>query len=142
MRLDADACLVDLRACDPLIDREWREFQKLRNDPMVTPIGAILRRCCIDELPQLVNILLGEMGVVGPRPIAANQVADYGASFRRYATVRPGLTGLWQVARQRNPSFRGRIAADRLYLRRKSLLHDLWIILRTIPVVLLGKGCH
>ncbi|MGH6925818.1 MAG: sugar transferase [Propylenella sp.] len=142
MRLDADACLVDLRASDPRVDLEWRQFQKLRNDPRITPIGALLRRCCIDELPQLLNVLLGEMSIVGPRPIAADQIVDYGRSLQSYAMVRPGLTGLWQVSRGRSPSFRGRVAADRLYLRRKSFLRDLWIILRTVPVVVLGRGCH
>jgi len=142
MTVDADARLADLRASDPCVDFEWRELQKLRNDPRITMVGAFLRRSCVDELPQLVNVLRGEMSVVGPRPITDRQISEYGRRFAAYASVRPGLTGLWQVCRQDHPSFRSRIAADRLYLRRKSFAGDLMIILKTIPVVISGRGCR
>lgn len=140
MVVDADERLAALRAADPAVDREWKSNQKLKNDPRVTIAGVFLRRSCIDELPQLINVLRGDMSVVGPRPITEAQIGEYGRRFPEYTTVRPGLTGLWQVSRERHPTFSNRIAADWLYIRRQCFWLDLRIMFRTVPVVIMGKG--
>jgi exopolysaccharide production protein ExoY len=120
----------------------WLAERKLRNDPRVTPLGAVLRKLSVDELPQLFNILIGQMSVVGPRPVVADELENYRGSAGHYLRTRPGLTGLWQVSGRNDTSYRERVRLDRLYVRRWSMLLDLWIILRTFPAVLYSRGAR
>lgn len=120
----------------------WLAERKLTNDPRVTPIGSVLRKLSVDELPQLWNILLGQMSIVGPRPVVAEELENYGIVARDYLRTRPGLTGLWQVSGRNDASYRKRVMLDRLYVRRWSMALDLWIILRTIPAVLAARGAR
>jgi exopolysaccharide production protein ExoY len=125
---------------DPNAAREWREKQKLAKDPRVTPLGRLLRVTSADELPQLVNVLLGDMSIVGPRPILPEQIDDYGAAFARYCTARPGITGLWQVSGRNETTFHRRSEFDETYLRAWNLLADVVLLARTVSVVLRGRG--
>jgi lipopolysaccharide/colanic/teichoic acid biosynthesis glycosyltransferase len=109
---------------------------RLKNDPRLTPLGRFLRLSGLEEGPQLLNVLRGEMSLVGPEPIRADAVAAFGPRFRAYASVRPGMTGLWQVRRLRPESFRRRVAMDVLYARRKSVLLDVGIVLASAPTLL------
>jgi lipopolysaccharide/colanic/teichoic acid biosynthesis glycosyltransferase len=140
MRLDADSLLDAFLEADPGFRLAWQQNQKLWNDPRCTRLGAFLRRSSLDELPQLWNVLRGEMSLVGPRPILPGQQAQYGPLFERYASLRPGLTGLWQVMGRNHLSFAGRIFLDQVYISQRSLLLDAYILLRTIWVVLSGQG--
>jgi undecaprenyl-phosphate galactose phosphotransferase len=140
MAIDAERQLQALLASDPVAAREWAETQKLTLDPRVTAIGALLRRTSLDELPQLLNVLRGEMSLVGPRPIIDDEVARYAADIATYCAVRPGLTGLWQVSGRSQTSYARRVQLDVSYVRNWSLLRDLSILLRTVPAVLLRRG--
>ena len=140
MRGDADAVLGSLLASSPDARNEWAANQKLRNDPRITRLGRVLRKLSLDELPQLVNILRGEMSVVGPRPVVPAEMPRYGAALADYCAVKPGLTGLWQVSGRNDVSYADRVALDREYSRRASFLLDLGIILRTVPAVLRARG--
>jgi exopolysaccharide production protein ExoY len=116
--------------------REWGERQKLDRDPRVTTLGRLLRRSSIDELPQLLNVLMGHMSCIGPRPIVEDEIARYGPYWLDYKATRPGMTGLWQVSGRNRLTYQTRVALDRHYVRRWSMRRDLWILLRTIPAVL------
>ncbi len=138
MVVDADARLAAHLAADPIARAEWDRDQKLKNDPRITPLGRILRKTSLDELPQLWNVLRGDMSLVGPRPIMENQVALYpGEAYHRH---RPGVTGNWQVSDRNASSFQDRARFDAQYDRTLSFLTDLWIILRTVRVVVRGTG--
>ncbi|MGB5558222.1 MAG: sugar transferase [Paracoccaceae bacterium] len=139
---DADAELARLMAADPGIATEWRTTQKLRNDPRVTRAGQLLRRTSIDELPQLWNVVMGEMSLIGPRPFTPNQKAMYDKSpdSAAYYTLRPGISGLWQVDRRNSGGFDERAPYDALYARSLSLGHDLRIIGRTLGAVCCATG--
>lgn len=113
---------------------------KLTSDPRVTKVGQILRKTSLDELPQLINVMLGEMAFVGPRPIHADEVDIYGPCVEQFKTVTPGLTGLWQTQGRSDTSYEERVRLDMLYIERRSLLFDLWILAYTIPAVLLKRG--
>ena len=141
---DAEQKLQALLASDPVVAEEWRVYKKLRKDPRVTRLGAFLRRTSLDELPQLFNILRGEMSIIGPRPITKGEIPDYGttADFEIYGSVRPGVLGLWQVSGRSNTNYSRRIALDAEYARDWSLWMDLKIVLQAIPVVLFGKGAY
>ena len=119
---------------------EWELTQKLKNDPRITAVGRVLRKSSLDELPQLINILRGEMSVVGPRPVIRNEIRKYGQHAEFYLRARPGLTGPWQVSGRNDVSYETRVAFDRNYVENWSLVTDLVIILRTVPAVLLGRG--
>ena len=121
---------------------EWERDHKLRNDPRVTPIGRMLRKTSLDELPQLFNILRGEMHFVGPRPVTIEELARYGNRRRHYLSVRPGLTGLWQVSGRNNTSYEERVQFDSEYVERRNPLFDSWIVVRTVKVMLTGEGAH
>jgi Undecaprenyl-phosphate galactose phosphotransferase WbaP len=121
---------------------EWRETQKLRKDPRLTRVGRILRRTSLDELPQLWNILRGEMSLVGPRPIVADEVEKYGDSFELYRQVPPGLTGLWQVSGRNNTTYEERVELDTYYVRNWSPWIDIYLLVRTVEVVLRGQGAY
>jgi len=142
MTVDADARLAHLLETDAAARAEWQETQKLRDDPRITPLGRFLRRSCLDELPQLVNVLRGEMSLVGPRPIVAGEAARYGRHFGVYCSLKPGITGLWQVKRQDRTSYRRRVAFDLAYARARSLPLNLGILLLTVPSVLRGEGAR
>jgi lipopolysaccharide/colanic/teichoic acid biosynthesis glycosyltransferase len=142
MVVDSDARLQALLTIDPEARREWELDRKLRNDPRITRVGNFLRKSSLDELPQLFNVLKGEMSIVGPRPIVAAEIRKYGSSFRQYCAVRPGITGLWQVSGRNNLPYRRRVALDRLYARSKCLSVDLKILLLTVPAVLSRNGSY
>ncbi len=142
MRVDADAALARLLAACPASRAEWEADHKLRNDPRVSPIGRLVRKLSLDELPQLINIVRGEMSVVGPRPIVPDEVPKYGAAFADYRAVKPGLTGLWQVSGRNNTTYAARVRLDSEYRRRANFLFDIKIVLRTVPAVLCANGSY
>jgi len=137
MRADADAVLVRVLAQSPALRQEFERDFKLRDDPRITPIGKFLRRTSLDELPQFFNVLCGEMSVVGPRPIVDKEIDRYEGYMDEVLSVRPGLTGLWQVSGRNNLSYSKRVRLDLAYARGRSLMLDLAIILRTFGVLLL-----
>jgi Undecaprenyl-phosphate galactose phosphotransferase WbaP len=121
---------------------EWNRTHKLRYDPRVTPVGAFLRRYSIDELPQIWNVLMGHMSLVGPRPIVAAEVEKYGDFFSYYCRVKPGLTGLWQVSGRSKLSYDARVAIDCRYVNRWSLWGDFAILLKTFRSVVNQDGAY
>jgi exopolysaccharide production protein ExoY len=136
MTTDAEARLAQL------VDGEWVERRKLRHDPRVTPLGRFLRLSSLDELPQLINVLVGDMSLVGPRPIVADEAPLYGRRFAAYCAVRPGLTGLWQVSGRNDVSYPRRVAMDMWLVRNLTVRTYLALILRTIPAVLAREGVY
>ncbi|NDD44739.1 MAG: sugar transferase [Synechococcaceae bacterium WB9_4xC_028] len=137
MRADADQVLARVLAESATMRAEFERDFKLRQDPRITPIGRFLRRSSLDELPQFLNVLRGEMSVVGPRPIVDKEIERYGPYMDEVLAVRPGLTGLWQVSGRNNLSYAKRVRLDLAYARGRSFLLDLAIILRTFGVLLL-----
>lgn len=142
MVTDADERLRRLLHDDPEARKEWSENHKLHNDPRVTAFGRFLRRSSIDELPQLLNVLRGDMSIVGPRPIVDDEVSRYGHRFSQYAAVKPGLTGLWQVSGRNDVEYRTRVAMDCLYAKKLRPALYLRIVLATIPAVLARRGSY
>lgn len=142
MRVDAEERLAQLLAADPTAQEEWNGFQKLRRDPRVTVVGRILRKSSLDELPQLVNILRGEMSLIGPRPVTMAEVHRYGSAYPFYAAVRPGVLGLWQVKGRNRLTYPERVALDVRYVTTWSIWQDVKICALAIPVVLLGLGAY
>jgi len=142
MAVDAERRLTELLATDPAAREEWERDHKLRDDPRVTRLGAFLRRTSLDELPQLLNVLCGDMSLVGPRPIVQAEVAKYGHRFRDYCAVKPGITGLWQVSGRNDTSYRTRIALDTLYAHRRHVGLDAYILACTVPAVLTRRGSY
>ncbi|MEM1313544.1 MAG: sugar transferase [Pseudomonadota bacterium] len=138
MVVDADARLKAHLAADPAARSEWNETQKLQRDPRVTRLGGLLRAASLDELPQIWNILRGDMSFVGPRPFTPDQQTLYHG--RGYYALRPGLSGLWQVEQRNDGAFAARAVYDALYAREMSLGLDLRIIVKTLGVVLRGTG--
>jgi lipopolysaccharide/colanic/teichoic acid biosynthesis glycosyltransferase len=124
----------------PKARAEWNRTHKLRNDPRITPVGSFLRRYSIDELPQLWNVLIGQMSLVGPRPIVAAEVEKYGDCFACYCQVKPGLTGLWQVSGRSKLSYAARVALDCDYVKSWSLLRDSVILAKTFVAVVNKDG--
>lgn len=142
MVADADAKLKEWLAGDPALKEEWERDHKLRHDPRVTRMGRFLRKTSLDELPQLLNVVMGDMSLVGPRPIVAGEVKKYGAVFDEYCRVRPGITGLWQISGRNNTTYAERVSFDHYYINNWSVWMDIWILTRTIPVVLTGYGAY
>ena len=140
MCANAEAKLVTLLQQEPALRREWAKTHKLANDPRITRLGRVLRRTSLDELPQLFNVLKGEMSLVGPRPVVLGELPRYGRFQASYLAMRPGLTGLWQVTCRSESTYRRRVAIDRLYARRKCLKLDFRILLATVPAVLSRNG--
>jgi lipopolysaccharide/colanic/teichoic acid biosynthesis glycosyltransferase len=136
MRRDADKVLSAVLAQSPDLQEEFRNDFKLKNDPRITRLGKFLRRSSLDELPQFLNVLRGEMSVVGPRPIVRKELPRYGDRMDEVLAVRPGLTGLWQVSGRNNLSYEKRVKLDVRYARHRSLRLDLQIIARTFLVIL------
>lgn len=132
----------DVRASLLHLNEAWGPIFKIRSDPRITRIGGILRHSSIDELPQLINVLKGEMSLVGPRPPLPEEVAQYGRRATGRLSVTPGLTCLWQVGGRSNIPFDQWVELDLEYIRNQSLWLDFKILVRTIPAVLSGKGAH
>lgn len=142
MFMDSTERLEKLLSESPQARVEWAADHKLRDDPRITKLGLFARLFSLDELPQLANILLGHMSVVGPRPIVEAEIWRYGPYFADYCLVRPGLTGPWQVSGRNDVSYDERVRLDREYARNKSMMLDLKIIARTLPVVLGARGAY
>jgi undecaprenyl-phosphate galactose phosphotransferase len=141
MVVDSDAALEAYLAAHPQRRVEWEKYHKLRDtDPRVTKVGAFMRKWSLDELPQLINVLVGDMSLVGPRPVNIGESQEYRIELLQYLRVRPGLTGLWQVSGRSNVSFARRVQMDAWYVRNWSLWHDCVILLKTIPAVVKKKG--
>ena len=140
MYVDAEARLNRILATDPVRRAEWERNFKLASDPRVTPLGRFLRKTSLDEIPQLFNVFAGEMALVGPRPIVADEVVYYGRRYETFASVRPGVTGLWQVSGRSGTGYDRRVELDTYYVRNWSPWLDLWILRRTLGAVLLMRG--
>jgi Undecaprenyl-phosphate galactose phosphotransferase WbaP len=139
MHPNADQLLEEHLAQDPIMKQEWDQFQKLRQDPRVTRVGKVLRRFSLDELPQLFNVLIGDMSLVGPRPFFPQQEEYYGDRLLLYKCVRPGLTGMWQISGKNEVSFHERTCLDEYYVRNWSIWLDIYILARTIPTVVFNR---
>ncbi len=139
---NADQVLRQLLESNPELKAEWVRDHKLRNDPRITRIGRFLRRTSLDELPQLWNVLRGEMSLVGPRPVVREELLRYGRNVRTYLAAKPGITGLWQVTGRNDTDYRRRVVLDTYYVRNQSLALDLYILLKTTGVVLGGSGAY
>jgi exopolysaccharide production protein ExoY len=139
---DADAVLGRHLAADRKAAAEWQASRKLKDDPRITSLGLVLRKTSLDELPQLFNILAGEMSLVGPRPVVSAELPKYGNSIERYFSARPGLTGLWQISGRTDVDYGKRVALDRRYVEEWSFGRDLLIIVKTFVVVLSSRGCY
>lgn len=134
--------LAEYLAANPAAAVEWARDHKLKDDPRITPLGRFLRKSSVDELPQLFNVLTGEMSIVGPRPIVDAECEKYRRYIHEYYSVRPGITGLWQVCGRNDVSYRRRVAIDVTYVRERSLLLDLKILVMTVPAILTSKGTY
>jgi len=139
---NAPQILQDVLSKDPTLAREWQKNYKLKKDPRVTRIGAFLRHTSLDELPQLINVLRGEMSLVGPRPLVDDEIEKYGNKKDYYLKVRPGITGLWQVSGRNNIDYNHRIYLDVWYVKNWSLWHDIVILFKTCKVVLNKHGAY
>jgi lipopolysaccharide/colanic/teichoic acid biosynthesis glycosyltransferase len=142
MYQNGDAVLQRALAEDPVLNAEWKNSRKLSRDPRVTRVGKILRRTSLDELPQLWNVLRGDMSLVGPRPIIDEEVSLYGDRFDMYCRVTPGLTGLWQVSGRSRTGVTDRVKLDCYYVKNWSPWLDLHILARTARVVITGDGAY
>lgn len=139
---DAQPLLERLLREDAAAREQWAREQKLDNDPRITPIGRFLRSTSLDELPQLVNVLTGDMALVGPRPITVPELERYGFARWHYLNVRPGMTGLWQVSGRNDVSYEERVRLDRRYVEQRNLRTDVGILLQTVKVVLARDGAR
>jgi lipopolysaccharide/colanic/teichoic acid biosynthesis glycosyltransferase len=142
MVMDADQILQRYLDESPELKAEWAATHKLKRDPRVTRVGAMLRKLSLDEMPQFWNILIGDMSLIGPRPIVDAEIERYGKCFELYIQARPGLTGLWQVSGRSDTSYQRRVELDEYYLLNRSLKLDLIILLKTVYVVLGRKGAY
>jgi lipopolysaccharide/colanic/teichoic acid biosynthesis glycosyltransferase len=142
MVLNADLALTEYLAANPEAQAEWNLDHKLRNDPRITRIGKFLRKTSLDELPQLWNVLRGEMSLVGPRPIVDAEISKYAEHFDLYAKVKPGITGMWQISGRNDTTYEERVGLDAFYSRNWSPFLDIYILARTIKVVLLREGAY
>jgi len=142
MAVNAEDKLHEILESNPVLKQEWKETHKLVNDPRIIPVGRFLRRTSFDEFPQLINIFKGEMSFVGPRPIVDAEIVKYGEDFDHVFSIKPGLTGMWQVSGRSNVNYLDRVAYDIYYLQSWSVWLDLWIIFKTFGVIILGKGAY
>jgi undecaprenyl-phosphate galactose phosphotransferase len=142
MVVDAEQQLETLFQNRPELISQWRNQRKLKDDPRISPIGDFLRRSSLDELPQLFNVIKGEMSLVGPRPIVRSELARYGADSGYYLMVRPGMTGLWQVSGRSDVDYEKRIYLDTWYVKNWSIGYDLTILAKTFRVVLARNGAY
>jgi exopolysaccharide production protein ExoY len=139
---DAEAVLGTYLKQNPSARREWEASHKLTNDPRITWLGGALRKSSVDELPQLLNVIRGDMSLVGPRPIVEQEIKFYGSAIHQYYRVRPGLTGLWQVSGRSDVSYASRVSLDVDYVQNATLQRDMLILLRTVPAVLSSRGSY
>lgn len=142
MVVDAETRLAEILASDPAARAEWDRDHKLRKDPRIIPIGSFMRKWSLDELPQFFNVLMGDMSIVGPRPIVSSEAHRYGRYIENYRKLRPGITGLWQISGRNDVSYRRRVACDVVYGRSKSLVTDVRIIVMTAFVVVTARGSY
>jgi Undecaprenyl-phosphate galactose phosphotransferase WbaP len=142
MRADAESFLTELLQCNPTLRSEWERDHKLRSDPRVTRIGRLLRKTSLDELPQLWNVLRGEMSLVGPRPIVDAEITKYGEVYKLYQRVTPGISGLWQVNGRNHTGYEERVALDAYYVRNWSIWLDLVVLARTARSVVSSRGAY
>jgi Undecaprenyl-phosphate galactose phosphotransferase WbaP len=142
MTIDAAERLKALLENSEEARREWEATQKLKNDPRITKFGAFLRKTSLDEFPQFINVLKGDMSLVGPRPIVDDEVKKYGDDFHRIFSVKPGITGLWQVSGRSDTNYKDRVSFDTYYLQSWSIWLDLWVLYKTIGVVLRRRGAY
>lgn len=140
MYRDAEERLKILLESDSKARKEWSRHFKLDKDPRITPLGRFLRKTSLDEIPQLFNVIFGDMALIGPRPIVEEEVAYYGNSFKIFSSVKPGVTGLWQVSGRSNTDYAQRVALDTYYVLNWSPWMDLWILVRTVYAVFLMRG--
>jgi len=142
MKINSQEMLEEILATDPVRRAEWEKDCKFVDDPRVTKFGKFLRKTSLDELPQLINILLGQMSFIGPRPVTEPELEKYG-KYRDYVlSVLPGLSGMWQVSGRSDTSYEDRIAYDSYYIQNWSIWLDIWILIKTVWVVLKGKGAY
>ena len=139
---DAEAALNRVLASDPKAREEWEKDRKLRNDPRITGLGRFLRRSSLDELPQFWNVLIGDMSVVGPRPIVNAEIPFYKQAYLAYCAVRPGITGLWQVSGRNDTGYAQRVALDFKYVSSWSTMLDLSIVFKTVQTVIAAAGAY
>lgn len=142
MALDAEEQLHCLLERDPVARAQWEANQKLDNDPRITCLGEFFRKTSLDELPQFWNVLRGEMAIVGPRPIVASEMHHYGDYIAEYLSVKPGITGAWQVNGRSKTTYNERVEMDVEYVRNRTFKTDLAIIVKTVKAVILGRGAQ
>ena len=142
MCIDADKKLEEILANNPQMREEWEKERKFTNDPRITKFGKFLRKTSLDELPQLINILLGQMSFVGPRPVTEPELVKYGP-YRDYVlSVSPGLSGMWQTSGRSDTEYEERISLDSYYIQNWSIWLDMWILIKTVYVVFKGRGAY
>jgi undecaprenyl-phosphate galactose phosphotransferase len=139
---NAEQALSDLLHQHPELQDEWIQNHKLRADPRITAIGRFLRKTSLDELPQLWNVIRGDMSLVGPRPVVRAELLRYGRQVADYLTIRPGLTGLWQIKGRSDTTYRRRVAMDKYYVRNHNLMLDMYVLAVTVAVVLRRAGAY
>ena len=135
MHPEADDILENLMINNEVLRKEFEETHKLKNDPRITNIGKFLRKTSLDEIPQFLNVIKMEMSIVGPRPIVKKEILKYGKSYKRVISIKPGITGLWQVSGRNNLSYKRRVILDCLYVDNMNPIIDLRIIIRTFGVI-------
>jgi len=144
MHPEANDVLENLLVKDEKLKMEFEQTHKIKNDPRITTIGKLLRKTSLDELPQFINVLRGEMSIVGPRPIVKDEIIKYEENFKKVSSIKPGITGLWQVSGRNNLTYKRRIMLDLNYVENYNLLMDLRILIRTFGVILfpLDRGAY
>ena len=142
MYIDADKQLAKILAENPEMRKQWEKDRKLENDPRVTPFGKFIRKTSLDELPQLINIFVGQMSFVGPRPVMQDELERYGKKADYILSVLPGLSGMWQTSGRSDTAYEDRVTLDAYYIQNWSIWLDIWILIKTVWVVLCGKGAY
>ena len=144
MHPEAKDILDNVLMKDEKLKKEFEDNHKIKNDPRITTIGKLLRKTSLDELPQFINVLRGEMSIIGPRPIVKDEIIKYEENFKKVSSIKPGITGLWQVSGRNNLTYKKRVMLDLNYVENYNLLMDLTILIRTFGVVLfpLDRGAY
>ncbi len=142
MVMNSAEILEQILATDPVAKAEYEADFKLKNDPRITKIGHVLRKTSLDELPQLWNVLVGEMSLVGPRPVTAAETLNYGQALKDYLSVRPGMTGLWQISGRNDVTYAERVQLDSEYVKTQSFWGDIAIMIKTVLVMLNRRGAY
>ena len=142
MNIRSQEMLEEILKTDPVRRAEWEAERKFKDDPRVTKFGKFLRKTSLDELPQLINILVGQMSFVGPRPVTKPELEKYGSHKDYVVSVAPGLSGMWQISGRSETSYEERIYYDTYYIQNWSVWLDVWILIKTVGVVLIGKGAY